>query len=324
MELERRLGSIGKIVIAYFSMWDMGSLSTKTFVEELSKTVISAYQEKGFLRLEMAVKRATERVRAFVANVMDRLEARIRVEDVEFFLTLKERKIDNYSPIIRQAFDLGDELAAKTGTKCVLMIDEFPDVLKLENGLQIVKMLRTSQEKQKHLSLVISGSVRHTMEQVAMSEASPFYRQLVVRRLPPLNLDEVMEFLEKYAGIKDKVLAEKLLDVTGGVPFYLQYLGRTGNLMDVEGAVEEFLREEGSVVFQDEYSRLTEKEKLIVTAMVRGIERLSEIAKKTELPATTVSSYLSLLVNKEVVYKKGKGRYGLVDKMFSKWLEQFT
>jgi AAA+ ATPase superfamily predicted ATPase len=321
-ELEQRLSPREKIVVAYFSMWDLSSLSTRTFVEELSRAVISAYQEKGLLRLEMTVKRAAERARAVVAQIVDRSEVKMRVEDVEFFLTLKERKIDNYSPIIRQAFNLGEELAEKTNTKCVLMIDEFPDILKVENGLQVVKMLRTAHEAQRHVGLVISGSVRNTMEQVALSEASPFYRQLVLKNLQPLTLEEVQEFLKTYAGVEDEKLARKLLEITGGVPFYLQYLGRTASLADPEKAVEEFLREEGNVIFQEEYRRLSETEKVIVASMAKGRERLSEIARQVELPATTVSTYLNLLMDKEVAYKKAKGRYGLVDRMFAKWLER--
>jgi AAA+ ATPase superfamily predicted ATPase len=321
-ELERRLSPEKRIIVVYFSMWDLSSLSTRTFVEELSRAVIAAYQEKGLLKLEMAVRRVAEGARAFIARIVDGSEVKVRVEDVEFLLTLRERKIENYSSIIRQALNLGEELAEKTSTKCVLMIDEFPDILKVENGLQVVKMLRTAHESQRHVGLVISGSVRKTMEQVALSEASPFYRQLVLKKLQPLTLEEVQEFLKTYAGIEDKKLAGKLLEITGGVPFYLQYLGRTSGLAEAEKAVEEFLREEGSVIFQEEYRRLNETEKLIVTVMAKGRDRLSEIAKLAELPATTVSTYLRILMDKEVVYRKGKGKYGLVDRMFSRWLER--
>lgn len=134
-------------------------------------------------------------------------------------------------------------------------------------------------------------------------------------------LEEVREFLEVYTGTRDEEHAGKLLDITGGIPFYLQYLGRTGNLADAEKAVEAFLKEEGNVIFQEEYRHLGETEKIILVAMAKGSDRLSEIARNVELPTTTVSTYLNLLMDKDVVYKKRKGMYGLLDMMFSRWLE---
>lgn len=320
-ELERLLSSKEKIVVVYFSLWDLENLSPRTFAEEFSRAIISAYQEKGLLKLEMVVKRISEGAKNVVAKIVDKSKVGVRVEEVEFFLTLGERKIDNYSQIIRNAFELSDELAEKTGVKCILMIDEFPDILKIDNGLQIVKMLRTSHEKQEHVGLVISGSLRHTMEEVAISDASPFYKQLVLKKLRPLDLEEVAGFLKTYLGIRDTGLARKLVEVTGGVPFYLQYLGRSAeNLKDIDKAVEEFLHEEGGIIFQEGYKNLNETEKGIVSAIAKGHINPKKIAEHVQLPQTALPPYLDKLMDKDMVYRIEKGKYGLLDGMFGRWL----
>lgn len=315
-ELGRRLKRQDDIVVVYFSLWEISSLTLRTLVEELSEAIIRAYQEKGLLRLELSLRRGLGGARDVTARTVSGAE----VERVEFFLNLGERRIEDYAPLVKEVFELAEELAEKTGTKCVLMLDEFPEVIRLENGLQVVRNLRTAYERLRRVALIISGSVRKTIDQVALSDASPFYGQLVCKKLPPLCLGEVEEFLLKYAGIKDRELAAKMLSITGGVPFYLQYLGRVSDLSNPEVALEEFLEEEGSIIFQEEFRRLGEVEKRIVVAIAQGNERLTDIARITGLGANTVATYLRILAGKEIVERLGRGKYSLVDTMFLRWL----
>ncbi len=319
-ELERRLRGYDRIVPVYFSFWEAGTLSLKDLVERLSEAIIAAYQERGFLKVELSVRKVLGSTREVIAKVAGKAKVQVKVEEVEFLLSIRDRPPGDYIPVFRRVFDMAEKLAEKTGTKCVLLLDEFPEILRIENGLQIVKMLRTAYEEYKHTALVISGSVRKTMELVVLSEAAPFYRQVLVKRIPPLTRTEVARFLERYAGIKYEKLANELYEITGGVPFYLQWLGRVGSLKRAEEAVEEFIEEEGNIIFQEEFDRLSGTERKIITALAKGRERPAEIAREAEIETNAAATYLRGLVDKEVVEKVERGRYRIRDRLFERWI----
>ena len=229
-ELERELRTYDRVVPVYYSFWEAGTLSLRKIVERLSDALIGAYQEKELLRVELSVRKLMGSTREAIARVAGRAKLQVNVEEVEFLLSIRERPPRDYVPIFRRVFDTAEKLAEKTGTKCVFLLDEFPEILRIENGLEIVRMLRTAYEDYMHTALVISGSVRKTMELVVLSEAAPFYRELLVKKIPHMTREEVARFLERYARIKDRKLADELYEITGGVPFYLQWLGRVGSL----------------------------------------------------------------------------------------------
>lgn len=321
-ELERRLKENEELVIVYFSFWDIIPLSTRAFVEDISDAILDAYQKKGLLRIEQGIKRALRRVKKVFARNIQNAEFRIKLDRVELFLNLKESEKPDYSFLFREVFYLAEEIADRTGTKCIIMLDEFPEILKLENGYQMVRVLRTAHENFKHVGIVISGSIRKTLAQVALSHVSPFYRQLILKKISPLSVEEVQSFLVKYASIKDREIAERLTEITGGVPFYLQSLGRISGFSDLDYSVEEFLEEEGNIIFQEEFTKLNEIEKRIVSAMGKGKARLVDIARDAELSSSTVSTYLPTLMAKEIVKKMERGRYSLTDTMFALWLKR--
>lgn len=319
-ELERRLRTYDRVVPVYFSFWEAGTLSLKDLVERLSEAIIAAYQEKGLLRVELSVKKVLGSTREVIARVVSKTKVQVKIEEVEFLLSMRERPPRDYVPVFRQVFNMAEKLAEKTGTKCVLLLDEFPEILRIENGLQIVKMLRTAYEEYRHTALVISGSVRKTMELAVLSEAAPFYRQLLIKRIQPLTREEVAKFLERYTGIRDEKLANELYDITGGVPFYLQWLGRVGSLRRAEEAVEEFIEEEGNVIFQEEFDRLSSMERRIITVLAKGKERPAEIAREAGVETNVATTYLGGLMDKEAVEKVEKGRYRIRDRLFERWI----
>ncbi len=321
-EIRRRLSPKEKIVVAYLSFYDLVNLTERTLIEELSSKVIDAYSEKGILPLEFKLKELAKAPMSMVAKLMERLKISADLgEEIKIFLRLEKESVDNYTPYLRSLFNLGERLAQETATKLIIMLDEFPEILKVKNGIQIVKMLRTAHESHEKTALVVSGSIRKTLETVALSESAPFYKQLLPKRIEPLTNDEVMEFLGRYLDLDDRTLAEHLREITGGVPFYLQYLGRTAkSVKEVDAAVDLFVKEEGGVLFQEEFSTLSEKEKLITISLAREKNKPTQIARDIAAPVNIISRYLVTLKDKEIVDRMGRGEYVLSDRLFSMWL----
>lgn len=323
-ELECEISDKKGIVIAYLSLYDLGNLSLKTFTEQLSATVLEAFRKKGSLPLEYSISALMKSPREVVDSALSRIKLGAEIsEELRFFLEFRGEKQADYTDAVRRAFSLGEKLAGASGSKFILILDEFPEILKVENGEQVVKMLRTIQERQKNTSLIISGSEKKTLETVALSSASPFYKQLVSKQVSPFSFEETLEFLKRYRMHVSKEGAEKLHQITGGVPFYLQYLGRSAGLSgSIDSAIDEFLREEGNIFFTEEFQKLTEKEKAVVRAIASGESSPTGIAEKSSEPVTSVSSYLVVLQEKEVVSKTDKATYALADQLFSKWLKR--
>ncbi|MCX6768684.1 MAG: hypothetical protein NTY83_02490 [Candidatus Micrarchaeota archaeon] len=224
---------------------------------------------------------------------------------------------------MKRAFGLGEKLAKSSGVKFVLILDEFPEMLKVENGLQLVKMLRTLHEGHQNTVMVISGSERKTLETVALDSASPFYRQLVPKNVPPFSFEETREFLGKYGLELPEESARRLYELTDGLPFYLQFIGRSVSITgDIDGAVKEFIAQEGNLFFTEEFEKLSAKEGVVVRAMARGATSPTEISKASGEPVTSVSSYMVSLQDKGVARKAGKAAYVLNDTLFSLWLRE--
>jgi hypothetical protein len=243
--------------------------------------------------------------------------------EVRYFLELRKDGTENHTEMISRAFGLGERLAEESGTKFILMLDEFPEILKVENGSQIVKMFRTMHEGQRRTSLVISGSEKRTLEAVALGEASPFYKQLIPIKVSPFSYEETLEFMARYGLSLKEDESRRLYDITAGMPFYLQFIGRSVVIdKDIDGAIAEFISEEGNLFFREEYDGLSEKEKGIVRAMASGASSPSGIAGASGEPVTSVSSYLISLQDKGVVEKTEKATYMLQDRVFSLWLRE--
>ncbi len=322
-EVKRRLFGDRKIVVAYLSLYDLPDFSVKTFAEELVNAVLGAYEEKKIFSLGVKLNNLLNSSWEVIRELFRKSSVEVKI--LEYIRILfNYRDIDrNKAEYLRHAFNIGETLANATGTKCVIVLDEFPEVLKVENGMQLVKMLRTQYELQKKTVIVVSGSITKTLKAVAIEENSPFYKQLIPKHVLSFSYEETREFLRIYFGKIEEEKAMAFYELTGGLPFYLQFIGRATKFEgDFETIVKNFITQEGNLFFIEEFNKLSGKEKLIVVALSSGVNSLTEIAKKLGEPSTLVSRYLPDLTEKEVVAKVERGKYKLVDNLFGLWIKE--
>jgi AAA+ ATPase superfamily predicted ATPase len=323
-ELEYEVSKNKKIIVAYLSLYELADLTLKTFTEQLSSAVLEAFRIKGVIPLEYTIETLAKSPKEVISSALSKIRIGTDLsEELRFFLEFKKEKQENYTEVVKRAFDLGEKLAAHSENKFVLILDEFPEILKIENGLQIVKMFRTLHEAQKNTVIIISGSEKRTLDAVALTEASPFYKQLVPKKVHPFSLEETKEFLTKYGVKLSEDETKKLYDMTEGVPFYLQYIGRSVTILkNIDSAIDEFLTEEGNVFFSEEFEKLSDKEKIIAIAIAKGAVTPTEISKSCGELVTSVSRYMVTLQAKDVVEKTDKATYILADRLFSSWMKK--
>jgi AAA+ ATPase superfamily predicted ATPase len=312
------------IVVAYLSLYKIADLSLKTFTDKLSETVLEAFRKKKIIPFEHTIETLMKSPKEIIESLLSKFNLGTALsQELNLFLQYRKEKEINYTKLIERAFDLGDKLANYSDTKFVLVLDEFPEILKIENGLQIVKMFRTLHEDQKNTMLIISGSEKKTLETVALSGASPLYKQLIPKKIRPFTFEETSDFFKTYnVGLPEEE-SKRLYEMTGGVPFYLQYIGRSTTITkDIDKAINEFIKEEGNVFFTEEFEKLSDKEQIVCIAISKGATTPSEIADLSEEPVTSVSVFLLSLQDKGVVKKIDKGKYELIDNLFSIWMQR--
>lgn len=321
-ELELELSGSRNIVVAYISLYELADLSLRTFTEQLSLAVLESFRRKKVLPLEYAIPVLLKSPKEVVESALSKIKVGAEIsKEISFFLEFKRGEHSNYTEAAKRAFGLGEKLAQASGKAFVLILDEFPEILKVENGAQLVKVLRTVHEGHKKTTLIISGSERQTLEMVALGGASPFYKQLIPIQIPPFSFEETKEFIRKYGLRLSESGTRKLFEYTAGVPFYLQYIGRSAKIgMGIEQAIGEFVKEEGNLFFREEFGKLSPNERKIVLAAARGAISPTNISQSSGEAVTSVSSYLVSLQGKGVVKKTGKGEYALVDVLFEVWL----
>lgn len=336
LEAVRRLRERKNIVPVYFSLWELVESTPGEFARELTRHCLEAFQECGKLSLKIKTRNLVTAPLELLRDLLREVRVSVKLrEELELLFILSREKLKEPGDLIARAFRLPESLAEEAGVRCALFLDEFPTVLELRHngkalGEGVVRRIRTEYERMEALVLSISGSIRSTMEAVALGPGSAFWRQFIVREVGPLPPGAVRELFRRNLG---KPLSEgafaALWEFTRGIPFYVQFIGRELSRYKgpigpkaVETAVEEFLEEEGSILFREEFQRLSPKERKIALALAKGVSSPSKIAEAIGETPNAVSRYLQYLGEKEVAERTHPGTWSLCDPVFARWLSR--
>ena len=329
-EVQRRLEEEEDIVAVYFSVWDLMNDKLSNFIRDFTVAVLDAY--KHHLTLKYKARNLLKASFSLLKEILRELNISIKIKDeVEFLLSFDESKA-NYDKLVEDCWNLPEELAKETNTKCVLLIDEFPALMNLKDGKKVgesfIKKIRTIHEDQEHVVLCISGSIRHTMKIVTINSASAFYGQFIVKEVGPLEKKYASELLIKNLSYISEDAIDEVYDFSRGIPFYVQFLGKIMEkreritLATVKEAEDEFIEEEGDIVFKDNFDNLGSKEREVLVAIAKGLQTPSKIAKEIKTVPNAISVYLGYLEEKGYIAKKGKGFYVIEDPVFENWLKR--
>lgn len=337
-EIACRLSETRTICPIYFSLWDMTIKDAVFFSKRLTEKILEPYRRH--FRIKYATRDLFEGSYKLIKNIIGGLKISAPVgESIEFLLSFdREHRID-LDKLIDEVFKLPEKLAAEAGKKSVLLIDEFPDIVSLKFsgsniGSDIIGKLRTIHEEYKHTSLNIAGSIRSTMDAVALSPQSAFYRQFVVREIQPFNKDSVGLLMAK--NLTGKRFANGAIDeiykLTMGIPLYVQYFGRIlaelgvrhVSVTDCQQARDIFLKQDATILFSNDLDAISEKERHIVIRIAHadGIP-LTELSSSIKGVLSNISLYLKRLVNKGIIESRDNS-YDIADPLFKEWLRQTT
>ena len=96
------------------------------------------------------------------------------------------------------------------------------------------------------------------------------------------------------------------------------------NTLDSINDVEnEFLAEEGNILFKEEFNSLGSKERLIVANIAGGCYSRKELANIMGDKVSNIDRFLMYLIEKGYVERIERGYYALEDPVFERWLKVF-
>ncbi|MCD6099798.1 MAG: sigma-70 family RNA polymerase sigma factor [Candidatus Marinimicrobia bacterium] len=327
-ELQLRLQETAGIVPVYFSVWDLVEPSLLEFCKKLSIEILEGYSFK--MGIGYRIGELLRTPISVIKQILGKAEFKVIYKEIELLLSFKTEA--NLDRVVENTFTRPERISKDM--KCVLLIDEFPSIidLKVNNsvvGESIIRKIRSISENWKRTALCISGSIRSTIKTAVLSSASPFYRQLIVREVGPLEKKWVRELIVRnLPNISDEVIDE-IYEFSHGIPFYVQFLGKMLerkkgkiSINVVKQVEQEFLREEGNIIFKEEFEKMSPKERLIILAIAYGFHTPKEIAKQVGDKVSNVNRFLFYLKQKGQVYKKEKGMYEIEDPVFTRWIRE--
>ncbi len=334
-ELIRRLHDKKNIFPVYFSLWDLVENTLPEFCAKVTFSIIESF--KPYLSLKLKIKKLLKVPALKFFDVLHSLDIKMSLfDEIEIALKMGRKGEIDADALIEKLFSFGEKMAGESGVRLILMFDEFPSIMDIKNktrlGEGIVKKIRTIYEDLENTIFCISGSIRRTMEIAALSPSSAFYRQFIVKNIEPFDLESTREILEKNLGAtitEDAV--NKFYEFTGGIPFYLQFLGRElvrsapgrVEIRVIKEIFEEFIFQEGDILFSEQIKSFSDKEKMILSRMAcYDFKTPAEIQKSIYESSNVISRYIEYFLLKGVLERERKGTYRFIDPVFKEWLKR--
>ena len=229
----------------------------------------------------------------------------------------------------RQIFEY---LSNHTGSKkLIIVIDEFQYLSKIDSSIPSeFQYIVDEILKDKNIHLILCGSIISMMYEQTLSYSSPLYG----RRTSSIKLDALdFEYLSAFFPKREENELIELYAVLGGVPKYLELFRDS---KDIFQAIEKnildknaFLYEEPRFILQNEVNEPVTYFSILET-IANGEHKIGNIASKLNKNVQNITSFISKLIELEILYKdvpiteklpnkSKKGLYFIKDNFFRFW-----
>jgi len=144
-----------------------------------------------------------------------------------FYQELQKEKPDQHL-LLELAFSAPEAFAQASGRRVMLIIDEFPEILALNNYPQVrdvLALFRSVLQTQSRVCYIVVGSMISLMERIFLEAESPLFVHFQMETVGPFGRDDCATLARKRLAIlADPIPADVLAtiyQVTRGHPFYI-------------------------------------------------------------------------------------------------------
>ena len=233
------------------------------------------------------------------------------------------------------AVNLPNLLSSVTDLNFVVWFKEFQNILEMEGGEKILKMMEKEMESHKDVAYIITGEQLNKMKEI-FEKKKYFYRINCNIPLGPLPKSDCITYLRNGFLLSGKDLemetAEAIYKTAGGYPKVINRLAAMCdsqapgyiNKRILKGAVESYYNDNESA-YRYTVGTLTANQINFLKAVCDGARKFSsaEILKKYRLNSSAnVFRLKEALFKKEIVTFDAEDRACLIDPMFENWLKE--
>jgi uncharacterized protein len=164
------------------------------------------------------------KIKTNLSEILRNIKFRNEIQDAEFILSFGRSDRNEWEQL-RDSLNYIDKFATKHNKNICFAFDEFGDINKLD-GEEIVKLFRGIIQHQENSVFIFTGSYESVMDQLFVTNKSPFFR--MVRIIEPgfINSTSAEKFLRnKFKELKLKISIEDIqqaIQFTKGHPYYLR------------------------------------------------------------------------------------------------------
>jgi len=322
----------------------------------LALTVLDELQKEGFFvghidifaisTLRLLAQRITEttlenkRLSRLVRSIRDgvyqafsKMEVKQTINDFEWILKFADHNIDD-DDLLNDALDFPEKFAGKHKIAMIMFFDEIGDVGKF-NGESLIKLMRSKFQLHSNVTYLFAGSHASVIQNIFVDHSGPFYRFGQLSPVSVVERDIFKKFIKRKFNQVDLHATddalELLLNITNGHPYYTQLICREMYFYALShkspvnsGAVEIALNE--AILIEDMYlSKIWEeisKNSAQIKVLHGIVNQEKSLYNQTNRIGINVSRTLAQLVNRGIITKRGKGKYGFADPLFAQFAKK--
>lgn len=346
-EFERRLPD--EILSVHVDCWSI-RLSPYGFFHEFVKQLVNSFLKKSGLveRVGYVEKLAEDaKGRGDFLAALDRLRD-LGIKNLSRAATalhLLEEHDYSYG-LFSEIIDLPDRLALETGHKVIVIIDEFQELKNLERFKaarehigDIYALLRGHWQRQSEVNYIVAGSKITLLRNLILDINAPFFQHFRIMDLEPFAHDDAVELLTRYTAEAGRsispAICQRIMDLVGTNPFYLQVIGEELCARNGSGEIEEdtlkvvlqeiLFNSTGRLhlYFQRFHDQIVGRSSSLEAVLLTLTEdkRVADIADELRIKSGTASNWLGRLVKEDIAVQTVKGTYTIPDPAFRLWLK---
>lgn len=335
---ERRLGKTSLVSKV------LGNLPKEEFVT-VYIDLWPTYGEDSFtLTTAKAIAEASgpsvDKVMAISKSLFSRLLPTFGVDDqgkptVTFGIATK--KID--IPALEEVLEAPARLSTKLKKKCVVVFDEFQQILQYEEDT-VERRLRSIIQQHNDVAYIFLGSRKHLIQNLFADNSRPLYRAATHFPLKPIAEEHWIPFINMRFNNASKFITTELIssicEKTEGHPFYTQHLCHlvweltpandkvTPKI--IREAIESLLDRE-SYAFTTLFDGLSSNQRRLLEAIAKDGEQAqpyeAEFVSRSGFKSpSAVQSALKALIEKDIIDRTEEGAYMVSDRFLRLWIRR--
>ena len=251
--------------------------------------------------------------------------------ELSFGIELKETQLS-----LDEILDLPQQIAADTGKKIVVCIDEFQNIHEYHDTLAFQRKLRAHWQLHSQVCYCLYGSKRHLLMNIFNSYDMPFYRFGDILFLQKIGREDWVKFISGQFRATGKFISETLsgeiADRMQNHPYYVQQYSHQVWLRTENECTEAILNDaldgiidQLSLLFTNIIDSLTARQIAFLTAITEGESNFTakETLKNYNFgTSANVKNLKNALLEKDLIDILPQNKIELQDPIFFHWLKK--